>query len=466
MGKDIELSTVKKKKSSTSQNKKVDAEIVEVVTSVPKDDLKPVTFSTLDFHNARKILFIPFWLTVAVCILAIIMTFFYFVPLWDPISRLDNLKVRIVIKDTGYSAGPMTVNIAELFAQTITTTELTKNLFEWDFVTGEEAQNYTFDKLYDEVVDEDVWIGLMFPKYYTTTMLGAYTGLIQTPVYINPVEYIHDEAKQYTTALVTDTSFTTIFTTFDLAVRQSLDQLATASPTAPEGVLMSPVYRNVTNAHPVKNMGEYFSSYITLVVLWVCMIVTISLSHVTYREVMTDTFKMHITVAFAARFVTSVASSFFSSLFVTIFLDGLGLHLHHGFGHLFAVLWFASLTFCGMIEFIYSFLNIFGFLVLLIVLVLQLVTSDGIYSYRTMVKGFRWVTPVFPFSHCVKLIRFSAFNACKHQLGLNIGVVFIWMIGSWVLGFIGNYFHIGRKLAYKGFPMSVKGFVHLVEFLG
>lgn len=470
MGKDIELESSKKKRrnvNSDKKNAKVDADIVEVVTAPPVDNsLKPVTFSTLDFHNARKLLLTPFWLTIAVCVLAVLMTMFYFVPLWDPISRLNNLKVRIVVKDAGYSAGPLTVNIGETFAQSMLTNEATKNLFEWDIVSGDAAENYTYEKLCDDVVDEDVWVALMFPKYYTQTMLGAYTGLIQTPVYRNPVEFIYDEAKQYTTTLVTDTSFNTIFSSFDLTVRQTLDGMVPASPTAPDGVILSPVYRNVTNAHPVENMGEYFSSYISLLVLWVCMIVTISLSRVTYREVMTDTFKMHSTVAFAARFVTSVASSFFGSLFVAVFLKGLGLHTAHGFGHFFAVLWFVALTFCGMIEFVYSYLNIFGFIVLLLLLVLQLVTSDGIYSARTMVKGFRWVTPVFPFSHGVRLVRFSAFKACKDSLGLDIGVIFIWLIVIWILAFIGNYFHLGRKLAYKAFPTSIKGFVHLIEFLG
>lgn len=470
MAKEIELESSKRKNNSSSSSEKpVKVEVVEVVSAPPEENLKPVTFSSLDFHNARKILLIPFWLTIAVCLLAILMTLFYFVPLWDPISRLNNLKVRVVVQDTGYSAGPLSVNIGQTFADSMKTTDLTKDLFEWDILTGDEANNYTFDDLYDDVVKEKVWVGLIFPKYYTQTMLGTYTGLIQTPVYNNPVQFVMDEAKQFTTALVTDTSFNTIFTSFDLKVRQTLGSFAAVapmSPTAPEGVIMSPVYRNITNPHPIDNMGEYFSHYISLVVLWVSMIITISLAHVTYREVMTDTFKMHITVAFAARLLTAIVASFFASLFVTVFLSGMGLHMEHGFGHLFAVFWFASLTFSGMIEAVYSYLNIFGFLVLLLLMVLQLVTSDGIYSYRTMVKGFRWVTPVFPFSHAVKLIRFSAFGACRSQLGLHIGVIFIWMIGAWVLGFIGNYFHIGRKLAYKGFPTSVKGFVHLVEFLG
>ena len=471
MGKDIELESSKRKNkgNSAGSEKPIKVEVVEVVSAPPEENLKPVTFSTLDFHNARKILLIPFWLTIAVCLLAILMTMFYFVPLWDPISRLNNLKVKVVVQDTGYSAGPLSVNIGQQFADSMKTTDLTKDLFDWDVITGEEAWNYTLDDLYDDVVNEEVWVGLIFPKYYTQTMLGVYTGLIQTPVYNNPVQFVMDEAKQFTTALVTDTSFNTIFTSFDLKVRQTLGSyaaVAPASPTAPEAVLMTPVYRNITNAHPIANMGEYFSHYISLVVLWVSMIITISLARVTYREVMTDTFKMHVTVAFTARFITAVVSSFLASLFVTVFLSGMDLRMEHGFGHLFAVFWFAALTFSGMIEAVYSYLNIFGFLVLLLLMVLQLVTSDGIYSYRTMVKGFRWVTPVFPFSHAVKLIRFSAFNACKDQLGLHIGVIFIWMIGAWVLAFLGNFFHIGRKLAYKAFPTSVKGFVHLIEFLG
>lgn len=480
MVKDIEVQTTttttnKKKKQQKQQPQKrrakttaeIDADIVEVVAAPPKDELsKPRRFSTLDQVTARRVLFIPLGLTTFVCALGIILTFFYMVPLWDPVGHLYNLKIRVVVKDTGYTAGLTSVNIGEQFVQTLQTNEQTKDLFDWDFVMGSAAENYTYEKLCDEVEDEDIWVGLLFPKYYTMTMLGAYTGLIQTSVYNNPVEYIKDAAKQYATQSITDTSFTTIFDSFDLAVRQSLDKLAVASPTAPDDVIFAPVYRNTTNIHPVANMGENLGQYITCMVLWVSMLITMSLGHITYREVMTDTFKMHISVAYVSRFITAVASSFFSTLFMAIFLHGLGFPTEHGFGHLFAVLWFVALTYCGLVEVVYAYLNVFGVPFNVILLILQIVTSDGLYAYKVMVKGFQWVNAITPFAHGVRLIRFSAFDACASELGVDIGVMFVWLIVTWIIAYPGNHYHVGRKLAYKVFPTSIKGFVHFVEFLG
>ena len=424
-----------------------------------------LTFGTLSKEARIRIFITPPLVGIIVAVLAVIMTCFYFVPLWDPIDHLDRMKIRIAVQDEGYhDPKNVTLNLGEQFMQGVLTNNKTKDVLGWEFVTGYKADNYTRDSIKNDVIHQKYWAGVIIPKNFSNKIIEGYTQGNETGEYDNAIVYIRDQALQYTTSSIIDRALTAVINNFDLTVRKMLLKSFPKAATAPQGVIYNPVYMDTITVNTIEVVGEYFAHYVPFVILWLCMMTTMWVARAAFRtDYMVGNFALTKHKKYMWFIVVSLITGFFSSLCIVLFLEGLGVKIKEGVVSLFFLYWFTTFTFAGIFNFFLALLSTPGLAAVTILIIFQLVTSDGIYAANTMTANFKGATPFFPLSQAVQLSRTLIFGTALHNRGLHVVVMLIWMVLTWVLSAVCDYFEVGKKSMTKMFPMFLKGYDHFIK---
>lgn len=133
------------------------------------------TFSMIDPVTRKRIFATPIIVSIILSVVAVLIVLCLFVPLWDPIGHLYRIKIRISMQDIGYSRGNVSINFGEQFMNMVLTSNQTKDLLGWEFVTGLKAREYTFKKVSSDVVRQKYWAGLIIPQNLTQNVIAAYT---------------------------------------------------------------------------------------------------------------------------------------------------------------------------------------------------------------------------------------------------------------------------------------------------
>lgn len=427
------------------------------------------TFSTIDRITTIRLFTTPILVAVMVAIIAVLMTLFYFVPLWDPVGHLDRMKMRIAMQDTGYTLpdGVTTLNFGELFMHTVLNTPETKDLLGWEFVTGYKASAYTRERIESDVTHQKYWAGLIIPQNYTRDMVTAYVaGIDASATYSNPIVYIRDQTLQYTTSTIIDRTLNAVISSFDTSVRKFFRTNMTRAASAPAKVVFNPIYLDSITIHSIGVMGEYFSHYVPFVVIWICMMTVLWAMRTSFRsDYMIGNFALTKHKKYTWYLVVVGIAGFFVSTCIALFLDGLGVPMKEGVVAMLFLYWFTAFTFAGFINLFMALLGAPALAIVTIILVFQLVTSDGIYAAKTMAGNFKGATPVFPFSHAVQLARTLLLGTALNNRGLHVVVMLIWMVGSWVIAPILDYFNVGKKVASAVLPVNLKGYYHFVQMI-
>lgn len=429
-----------------------------------------LTFGTIDKTTTIRLFTTPLLVSFMVTVIALFMTLFYFVPLWDPVDHLDRIKFRIAMQDVGYQVNRnTTVNIGELFMQTILTKNETKDLFKWEFVTGLSARKYTYDSITSDVTHQKYWAGIIIPQNFTRDMLAAYTlgsAAVANGEYSNPVTYIRDQSLQYTTSTVIDRAFNAVIASVDVAVRKQLMANFKRAPDAPAKVVFNPFYLDSVTVHTIGVIGEYFAHYVPLVIIWICMMVTLWVTRSAFRsDYMIGNFAFTKHKKYMWYFINVFIAGFFVSLCISLFLDGLGVPIKEGTVSMLFLYWFTALVFAAFLNFLFALMSSPGLAIGTLFLIFQLVTSDGIYAAKTTTANFRGATPVFPFAHAVQLSRTLVLGTAMNNRALHFEIMFIWLVVTGVLAPILDYFDVGKKFSSKVLPVSLKGYYHFIQMI-
>lgn len=434
-----------------------------------------LTFGTMDKKTTIRVLTTPLLVSFIVSAVVVLFTFFYFTSLWDPVGNLNRMEVRVAVQDIGYTLGgggsgsnSTKLNLGEQFMQSVLGSDATKDLLGWNFITGNKAGKYTVASVSNDLLHERYWAGLIIPANFTEAVIAAYTrGGSSYATYSNAIDYVKDEARQFTTSSVVDRAVSTVISGFDLAVRKQLRSSGLPrSASAPAGVVFNPVSLRTTNLHKVEYIGEYFATYVPLMIIWICMMFVMWVTRSGFRtdsvvgNFAFDHLRMHTWHSSIATF-----ASFFVALCVTFFLEGIGQPMEKSVVAVFCLLWFTGYIFCGILNFLFSLLCGSGLVISTLVLVLQLVSSGGIYHIDVTAKGFKWVNRAFPFSHAVQLFRNLTFGCALDNRGLHVVVLLIWLFVAWGLSFVLEYYKVGKRFLSKIFPVNLKGYYHFIEMI-
>ena len=426
-----------------------------------------LTFGTMTKEVKVRIFITPVLVGIIVSIITLIIACFYFVPLWDPISHLDRIKIRVAMQDEGYRLSKnVTVNLGEQFMQSVLTNNQTKDVLGWEFETGRKAANYTRPRIENDVIHQKYWAGVIIPKDFTEKIIVGYTQGSKDGTYDNNIVYIRDQTLQYTTSTIIDRALTSVINSFDLTVRKTLRKSFPKAATAPQGVIYNPVYMESITVNVLSVVGEYFAHYVTFVIIWLSMMTTLWVARAAFRsDYMIGNFALTKHKKYMWFIAISIITSFFSCLCIVLFLEGLGVKVQEGVVSLFFLYWFTALTFAGILNFFLALLSGPGLAAVTLLLVFQLVTSDGIYAAKTMTANFKGATPYFPLSHAVQLSRTLIFGTALNDRGLHVVVMLVWMVVTWVLSAVCDYFDIGKKSMSKLFPVSLKGYYHFIQMI-
>lgn len=406
---------------------------------------------------------LPFAFIIAV--MSIFMSLFYFYPAWDPMNRMQDYKIGIVVADQGLdltTIGGSKTNLGATLANAIITNPTVGPMFHWT-VYDSSTTNITdefYQSMVDDVENDEIWGFLYFPADFTANIIIPCSGR-GTPVtsYNNSVKWVNDETKQYTSGAVIDRVMVSLFASLSASVRKMMlaGVIPCSAVTAPVDLRIDPVVQERVTLHTLPAFGEYLGQYVPFTVIWVCSIFTVALSFVNYRPDVTDKYEKCMLQVIGQRFLFVFVLSFISSLLTTALLFGAGFEAEHGFGTVFCVMWLMCLTFAGMICLVFSYLSNSGIPICVLLLILQLMTSSGLFHRLSLTPGWRWISDVFPFYHGIELIRAASYGLMDRTVGTHIGIAFAWLICTWLIAFVGQYFHIGKKVILRLMNQDLHG---------
>ena len=397
--------------------------------------------------------------------MSILMSLFYFYPAWDPMTKLHDYKIPIVVADGGFDLALVgrqgKVELGKTLATLITTNPTVGEMFGWTIY--DRSTNMTeefYQSMVDDVENDDIW-GFLYigPNFTLNIMYPCLTGR-GDGTYNNSIQWVTDETKQYTSGAVIDRVMVSLFATLSANVRK---MMIMGQIPCPEYVNTSidlrvdPIVQDRITLHTLPSFGEYLGQYVPFTVIWVCSIFTVALSFVNYRPDVTDKFKKSMLQVIIQRFLFVFILSTISSLMTTALLFGAGFEAEHGFGTVFCVMWLMCLTFAGMICLVFSYLSNSGIPICVLLLILQLMSSSGLFHRLSLTPGWRWISDVFPFYHGIELIRAASYGLMSRTVGTHIGIAFAWLICTWIIAFIGQYFRIGKKVIFRLMNQDLHG---------
>lgn len=398
----------------------------------------------------------PFLLSfLGVCFVLLIMTF-YLVPFWGVTGNMGVLHVALLNADVGFGGQNLGASILASINNT--------DYYKWNILPPET----TYDQVLNGVQDSrDYWMAIYIPKDFTQKLLLSWSGNVAPgTVYNNTIWILADEIKGYTSNNILKQTLSKILDNVDHTFRAYETQgvFGASKSTTPIGVRVNPVMYDYHSVHTIDKYGWYFSIYISFVVMWLGDLVSVNLSHIAYHKLSTDektAFKWWqlLLIRYSCFFILNTVNA----LTVSIYLESYGVPSMRDFGSNFAVLWFTGFAFSGIISALLSCFSQIGLMIIILLLIFQLVTCDGIFAIATLPPFFRVLGPVFPMHHGVRLFRYAAFHAKAFgPIGYHLAIIATWIAIAWPIDLIATRIELGKRLV-SILPNQVEGIFHLAR---
>jgi hypothetical protein len=448
-----------------------------------------------NFKMSKKFKYIFFGM---LCVLfPLVITIYgivYFGGLWDPMSRLKNLKVSIVNKDVGCppetnllcliisSMLPATmpiqaIKIGDEIVNNIKQNDQAKDIFDW------QIEDLTLDQSKQIVEDYDRWGVIYIPEDFTQNILSQIdkSGMSDVNAVMGPIlaaknmttqdliqqygfsainsvtkstqasiNYIYDTARSYTSVTFVVTVFETIDRVLKKGVALGMYQKVAATGLAKfnNNFYLNAYDSNYVDIHPLRNFGQNFASFMLFVIIYIAAIAT-NLVYRKYRPfnnyIQTKkTNSSIITAAFAKIGINMVYMLVVCALMMLVmFMFGDGQHEKSTFcAYLIFVLWaFISLTFCHIVSNILPLLPFLG--VCVIFLVIQLATCGGIIANKLQ-PGFWNIGKAFPMYYATAEMKYLLFNTGGRFNGRNILALILWAVGLAVVDLLTCLFQLNN----------------------
>ncbi|MDR2623236.1 MAG: YhgE/Pip family protein [Methanobrevibacter sp.] len=222
-----------------------------------------------------------------------------------------------------------------------------------------------------------------------------------------------------------------------------LTQLANINPEDVEYYIQSPVTLEKRSLHPIDNYGASVSPFYICLSLWIGSIVSLAMiSNRVQRKIKrkNDLKQEHYNEdgslsVFFGRMGLFITINIFQSLVMTVGL--ISLHLQISSIPLFLV----TIVYIGLciITIIYSLISTFGNVgkvMTIVLLVLQIPGSGGIYPIELMSQFFRIITSILPMTYAIKVFREVIYGISWNHYFYNLEILSLITISVFILAIL------------------------------
>ncbi|MGP8024002.1 MAG: YhgE/Pip domain-containing protein [Methanobacterium sp.] len=336
---------------------------------------------------------------------------------WNPYNETGNMKVAIVDNDLGYTAGGVDYNFGKNLSD-----ELAANNtdFNWQFVDENTARYGVNTGAY--------YAAFIIPSNFTENLLSFET--------VNPrqaqISYIVNDKLNPIAPRLTNVTADTLLSNINSAVDQAKINLTSGGNlngiSFTNGQSNNPVYLNSTVIDPVYNYGSAIAPFYISLSLFIGCIVAIAMLSTRVRS----NKKYHHVSVYLGRMGLFLIISVFQALVIA--LGVLNLHIQVTSPYLFT-LTALYIGLCFMVI-AYSLTSIFGNMgkaLVIILLVLQIMTTGGTFPVNLLPSTFQNLAPYLPMSYAIGALREVMAGVLWNSYWYNILVLAIFPTVIFVL---------------------------------
>ena len=207
-------------------------------------------------------------------------------------------------------------------------------------------------------------------------------------------------------------------------------------------VLANPVTVKSTNLHPADVYGRGVAPFFLSIGLWVFGLVAFLLLRPIAGEALASRLRS-VTVALGGWLPAALIGTLAATLMFGVVEVGLGLHADRPW-LLVALLWLAAWAFIALLHLLRAALDAVGSVVILVLLVLQLGGSGGLYPLQVAPGFFDVLHPVLPMTYTIDAFRYAISGGETSHLVRDLIVLAGLLIGALAL----TTFAVSRRRAW------------------
>ncbi|KAJ3273663.1 hypothetical protein HDV01_004272 [Terramyces sp. JEL0728] len=404
-------------------------------------------------------------LTVAIAVLVSVVcflyAFLYLSTLWDPASRMSNVPVAVLNADAGFDFTNYADKKDKILALTKNHTlgeavsyilfspdSSASSLLNWQPI----SPFITLDDLNTRLEHGDYWGYIYIPQNFSQTLL---LNTVNTTSHLDSnasgsmsIMFGFDQARQQTVTSLLSKLVVGTFTAISQGLANEFVAFAEKSPNGYNDLLVSPkildsfitVY--IHNIHPINVYGQNFSTYIVGVVLWIACLTITSITFKYFEMGFNNIKESYSDTRFILRyqfycnifpfFLTFVASG---SIFLMLTILNRGTDFPGGKEPIaiFLFIWLSTVAYLQINCLTATLVgyNNFG-MIMSLFLILQLATSAAILDPIVM-NSVTDITFVLPMHYSVKGLRCLLLGSQCNYMGRDVGILFAWAIGLWLV---------------------------------
>ncbi|KAL2920261.1 hypothetical protein HK105_200330 [Polyrhizophydium stewartii] len=405
--------------------------------------------------------------TIATTLFATIYALAYLAMLWDPQSRMPNLKVGFINADAGFNFTGYPASFAQaIAAQTggktigqivestiLSSTSATSKMFDWRNLTGT-----SHAEAVDLVERNEFWQVVYIPANFSSVFLLNFNlGTPRTsPVFMN-IETIYDQGRQMTVVSIANAVLAAIIKSVSNGFSAKMMAAVNSVPNATVTIMPISMQVVANNLHPVPVFGRNFATYALCMVFWLAGLMTASLLSAIYSLRLPFLQQNHIHDELTtpwrivgSTLVMSTILGFFQALIGWGIYCGLVGSPTSAFNpdyDPFVVLlymWFITVTFHAVSILLCLLLGRDKYtMVVSMLLILQMTTSSAILDPGVM-NDFAKITYGLPFQYANRSLRCMILGSSCSFVPLNTGV-----LAAWYCALVGLILFVGRRQAVR-----------------
>lgn len=323
---------------------------------------------------------------------------------WDPYGNTDNLDFAVVNKDQNATYNNGSYN----FGDNVVDKLEDNDDFAWDFVDEDEARDGVDNGTYYAaiIIPENFSANLLSindqnPKQAELTyLINEKTNPVASRMSNNAVNQIQTKINDEVIQTVNGVAFNQLAVMGQTTQQSSLSQLSYMNSTGVNNYFYSPTEINKEIVNQVDNYGSEVSPFYIVLSIWVGCVISVALIKARYL----GTSQYKPLELYFGRMGLFLIIGLLQSTVTIIGAFWLGIQVSNPMLFIGCV-YLITLAFMILI---YSLLSLFGNggkAVAIILLVLQISTTNGIYPVYVMNSVFQALNPYLPMTYAIGLLR-------------------------------------------------------------
>eukprot|EP00727_Mastigamoeba_balamuthi_P013128 m51a1_g8438 hypothetical protein (480) ;mRNA; f:362911-364522 len=442
--------------TSTADRSSSDSVSVPAPVAASVSDAKAESTRLLRRKYRRKSAAVMLVVSVALCAFVVVVACIYLAGLWDPIQYLGRLDVAVLNADRAVRPPGSNASLS-LGAAVVAALNATR-ILHWRFL---DAARVSREDVIEAVWRDRYWSALYIPADFTEVFAASLHGLgvNASSAYTNSLEYIQDTSKQYPTSAAAQSVVTAIVEKISDGVlaRMHAGAFGPASQRSPLALWATPVGLRMHHIHPAMQSGWFLATFTSVMFCYVPSLVVINVVFRVFHLRMSDRVRVRRWSVVLARLALVSCVAAVDAAVIAGTARSFGLPMVKGLSSVWSVLFLCKMAFSfGIIAPLLAWLGPAGGVLCSILMIVQTVTSTGMYDRRLMAAGFRVIAPMFPMYHGVMLLRNSAFDALPDGVALHRGVLLAWLFAGGVLAVVAMALGAGDRNMRSLKPSSAK----------